>query len=298
MKIFRTNLLKIIVLLLFTTCNPEKGDVKNPKNFELYISLSFDQTASVSPNGKLIAYYHQEFEFPMNENYLTGLYIMNIDGSNQRLLLEGNHFSPDWSPDGKWIVFTSKGTLQIINLEGDNLRTFQGVNDVPLYHPDWSPDGSSIIFSSPFVDGGGFFICDPSFQNVKQLFDHYELSGSDPNWSIDGKKMLYCKNISNSDDLFVIDTAGISDIRLTNSNKTDREPVWSPDGSKICWSSSVEIYVMDADGENPYRLDYGKDPCWTPDGKHVIYSFANEDYSRGVLYKINISTKEKTQLTF
>ncbi|MCP4760989.1 MAG: hypothetical protein GY870_04350 [archaeon] len=293
-------LIKLILLFFAITifsCNPE-GGLKNPKNYELYIDISSDWDPEVSPDGQLIAYHHRNIEYPEPEDYPTGLYVMDIDGTNRRLLLEGNHWSPDWSPDGQWLIFTSNGVLQIINLEGDSIRTFQGVNDVPLYHPDWSPDGNSILFSSPYVEGGGFFICDPNFQVVRQLFNLYEFSGDDPNWSPDGSKILYGKYYSNNEELFVIDTAGISDTRLTENDRTDRFPAWSPDGTMITWSSSIQIYVMNADGSNERRLDYGKYPSWTPDSEYIIYSNANDDVSKEVLYKIDINGENKIQLTF
>lgn len=32
------------------------------------------------------------------------LYVINVDGTNKRLLYGGTADSPDWSPDGRWIV--------------------------------------------------------------------------------------------------------------------------------------------------------------------------------------------------
>jgi Tol biopolymer transport system component len=296
----KNNHAKLFILLFFsieiTSCNPE-GGLKNPANYELYIDISADQYPAVSPDGNLIVYYHKNLEYPEPEDYPTGLFIMDIDGINRKLLLKGDHWSPSWSPDGEWLVFTSGGTLQIINIEGDSIRTFQGVNNVPLFFPDWSPDGCSIIFSSP-LHNGGFFVCDPLFQNVIQLFNVSELQGADPNWSPDGSKILYSKYYSNNEELFVIDTAGISDTRLTENDRTDRYPTWSPNGRSIAWSSSVQIYLMDSDGSNQRRFDYGRFPAWTPDSKHIIYCNANDDFSKEVLYKIDINGENKIQLTF
>ena len=57
-------------------------------------------------------------------------------------------------------------------------------------------------------------------------------------------------------------------------------PAWSPDGSRIAWSSerdgNREIYVMDADGSNPTNLTgdpgYDSSPAWSPDGQRILFN--------------------------
>jgi Tol biopolymer transport system component len=65
----------------------------------------------------------------------------------------------------------------------------------------------------------------------------------------------------------------------------DNTPRWSPDGKRIafmreicCESSStstVDIYVMDADGTHLTRLNQGQhpnvNPAWSPDGKYIAW---------------------------
>jgi TolB protein len=80
-------------------------------------------------------------------------------------------------------------------------------------------------------------------------------------------------------------TAGGSQTRLTNDPHTDREPSWSPDGSKIAFSSDrvtgnggFEIYVMGApNGNSQTRLTTlaGEDsaPFWL-DSTRIVFSSA------------------------
>jgi Tol biopolymer transport system component len=225
---------------------------------------------------------------------------MNIDGTGRKLLIKGNHWSPSWSPDGQWLVFITNNTLQVINLQGDSTRTFQGVNNVPLSFPDWSKDGRSILFNSSYVNGGGVFISDPLFFRVRQLFNQYQFSGFSARWSPNCEKVIYQK-VSHSwkgGEIFIIDTLGVEDNRITYDNMDDREPALSPSGDLVVCSKNVGIYVMNSDGSNQYKLDYGQHPAWSPDSQYIYYSNANSDFTKEVLWKIDINGKNKVQLTY
>jgi Tol biopolymer transport system component len=80
-------------------------------------------------------------------------------------------------------------------------------------------------------------------------------------------------------DIYVINSNGTAETRLTMDPASDLDPAWSPDGSKIAFRShrdgNAEIYVMDADGSNPRRLtdhtaaDF--EPAWSPDGTRIAF---------------------------
>ncbi|MQY79164.1 MAG: hypothetical protein GH151_08220 [Bacteroidetes bacterium] len=294
---------KLFILLFFAiaiiSCNPE-GGLKNPANYIDYVDISRDLDPAVSQDGNLIAYYHQSLEYPEPEDYPTGLYVMNEEGTNRRLLLKGDHWSPSWSPDGEWLVFTSGGILQIINIEGDSIRTFQRIDDLPLYSPDWSRDGKEILFSAPLTIEGGVFKMTPDFIHIKRILDPQTNNGMYASWSPGRNKIVYEKGSQTwkSTDIFIIDTLLVSEIRLTNNDRDDRDPTWSPIGNMIAWSSNMQIYIKHIDGNDEYRFDYGRFPAWTPDSKYIIYCNANDDFSKEVLYKIDINGEKKIQLTF
>ena len=82
-------------------------------------------------------------------------------------------------------------------------------------------------------------------------------------------------------DIWVMDSDGSNIVMVTREIGADTSPAWSPDSSKIAFTSprdggSTEIYVMNADGSDQVRLTdtQGADtsPAWSPDGsKNAAY---------------------------
>ena len=286
-----------MVVIIVQSCEDNNID---PASYEKYISISADQYPAVSPDGTRIAYHHRCLEYPEPVDYPTGLYVIDIDGSNKKLLAAGNNFTPSWSPDGQWLAFTAEGAIKIINLEGSVLRTFGGINNVPLFFPDWSSDGKMILMSSPYVVGGGVFISTPFWGDVRQLFDSQTYSGFSAKWTRNMDKIIYEKvsHDWHGGEIVIIDTLGINELRITNDNVDDRYPVLSNTFDMIVWSSRVKITVMKIDGTGRKTLDYGQYPSWSPESDFIVYSNANNDFTKEVLWRINIDGSDKTQLTF
>ena len=85
-------------------------------------------------------------------------------------------------------------------------------------------------------------------------------------------------------DIYTMNADGSDVVQLTDNDFTDLYPVWSPDGSRIAFTSDAsgirEIYVMDADGSNVQQITdisqhsdrlYGA-PSWSPDGSNIVFS--------------------------
>ncbi len=117
------------------------------------------------------------------------------------------------------------------------------------------------------------------------------------------KVILFVSNRDGLDNLYRMDEDGSGQVRLTSGPGWSRDPVWSPDGSRIAFVSNrdgnEEIYLMNADGTGVVRLtnDPGSDgnPAWAPDGTRI--AFASNRGGNLDIYFMSASGASPTQLT-
>ena len=148
---------------------------------------------------------------------------------------------------------------------------------------------------------GGIFVMRPDGSQMRQITtfstDNFEFSGDGlnlpddhPSFSPDGKTIVFTSSRAagpsivspNAFDIYTMDANGANVRRLTNNNALDVEPAFSPDGTKIAFSSTRDggdhdLWVMNADGSNPVRLtDFGNDdetePAWSHDGTRIAFT--------------------------
>jgi TolB protein len=91
-------------------------------------------------------------------------------------------------------------------------------------------------------------------------------------------------------EIFVMNNDGTDARQLTHNEVSDHDPCWSPDGTKIAFSSDGQIWVMDSDGSNlqgplttPGEDQYDRDPAWSPDGLKIAF-IRNGEFNDHYLY--------------
>ena len=97
-----------------------------------------------------------------------------------------------------------------------------------------------------------------------------------------------------------MDADGNNQTRLTMNAAFDAFPEWSPDGTKIAFTSNRaandDIWVIDDDGSNPTRLTAGQQvderPDWSPNGARITFS------RNGNIWKMAANGSNEVQLTF
>lgn len=237
---------------------------KNIQNLTNHPATDFSPT--FSPNGRWMAYV-------VNRE----IYLMNLATKERHRLTEGR--SPDWSPDGESIVFTSNrsGESNIYKIDINGEAVQQLTNKGRNGGPSWAPDGQWIAFSSN-RDGDIFswvYVMTADGRRQRRLAQGY-----DPSWSPDGKQIAYTLGIAGSG-IYVMNAEGKNSQRLTPQKTWSESPAWSPDGQWIAYESEIEnpwgnpnrdsnIYLVSPAGDKRRRLTdhpaMDTYPAWVPEG--------------------------------
>jgi Tol biopolymer transport system component len=98
----------------------------------------------------------------------------------------------------------------------------------------------------------------------------------------DNAEIAFTRLVGSQWEIFMIQADGTGERNLTNNPANDVNPSWSPDGSRLTFSSDRDgiysIYVMNADGSNVRRLTTPQSPnldalpSWSPDGSRIAFT--------------------------
>jgi len=190
------------------------------------------------------------------------IWLMDSEGNSVRLTADENcdaltcpiDMEPSWSPDGKWIAFSSIRNgkdfdIWIMDADGKNLRRLTN-DSVPDRMPSWSPDGKQIAFASKRNATNEFdfdiWIMDADGSNLTQLTRSPSMD-IEPSWSPDGKWIAFASaDEPMKFDIWITKVDGSSAIRLTTNESIDRHPRWK--GNEIVFTSTRsgggDIYVL------------------------------------------------------
>ena len=194
------------------------------------------------------------------------IYQANADGSNIINLTNSNGYDAEgsYSSDGSKILFASNREaysrtltqaeqklfdddssyfmdLFVMDADGSNVKQLTnspGYDGGPFFSPDnsevvwrrFNPDGNSAEIWTMDIDGG----------NQRQLTSDAMVAWG-PYYHPSGDYIIYSSNVLGhaNFELFLIDAEGTNTpVRVTNTDGTDILPVFSPDGSRLAWSTT------------------------------------------------------------
>ena len=202
----------------------------------------------------------------------------------------GDKFAPDFSPDGKSIVFVKRvadneAHLWVVGIADGRERRLTWAAGVDG-EPAWSHDGTRVAFQSNRAGRGASNIYVVSADMGEKrgspravpLTEDNALSGA-PAWSPDDSRLAFESTRAGNLDVWVMNADGEGAGAVTRSPEPDTSPRWSPDGKWIAFSSSRsgarELWVMDPEGSLPRQLTTGGvaswRPRWTPDSAELIF---------------------------
>lgn len=225
----------------------------------------------VAPQGNIVFTSSRALNGSDAANAATNIWITDSTGTSPRALTSlsnADSASPAWSPNGAKIAYESFRALEggnipipaaniwVMNADGSNAipLTKLTTDQISSLHSAWSPDGTKIAYDST------------------RVLDGRNIAGFNVN--------IWVMNADGSN------TTALTTLRSSLASSVS--PVWSPDGTKIAFTSSRalsgldaalltrNVWVMNSDGTNAQPLTKltvaaSSAPAWSPDGTKIAY---------------------------
>ncbi|MDA2939056.1 serine/threonine-protein kinase [Acidobacteria bacterium AH-259-A15] len=221
---------------------PQKGptSLKNATFTQLTHQTGPEVFPSLSPDGKSLVYTSRA-----SGNW--DIYLQRVGGQNPINLTrdsEAADTAPAFSPDGEHIAFRSErggGGIFVMGATGESVKRLTDFG----YNPVWSPDGREILCAMENVNwspqgrsmvGSQLWAVDVASGEKRQV-----TRGEDavqPHWSPHGERIAYWGlRKGGQRDIWTIPAEGGEPVPVTSDAALDWNPIWSPDGDYLYFSS-------------------------------------------------------------
>ena len=234
---------------------------------------------ALSPDGSEVAYARRHAA-------TWSIVVSRLDGTGTRDLAAQAGFTtgfsgyPDWSPDGRQLIFSHQypdGHVAIVEFDLATNSVHDVTHDVwsDLW-PRFSPDGTRIAYAEN-VGGNGFDILtigtDGTNPTRVTTGPYWEF---EPTWSPNGQQIAYSE--SSSQDIFVVNANGSSPRDVTNSSRSDdEEPFWTSSGIYFRGTASGvgQLELIRPDGTGQRQITTGgyenSDPYVSRDSPRLVF---------------------------
>lgn len=267
-------LISIFVLPVFIF-----GQTKTNWSPEQCLKIKNITAIRVSPDGRKVLYTLREAVMTDERSeYVNQVWLCNADGTGHIQLTRGdkNSSNPKWSPDGKWIAFTSsrdsKTNLYLLPLEGGEAEKLTEVK-TSVGEYEWSRDGKAIAFliedaaedkeeKNKKAKNDWYFMDEEVKQNrlfvlwlnekdtsgkrvqKKMTTENYNVNAFD--WSPDGKQLVFSYGLSPEvnhnvySDIAMIEVATAKTKIIADTKAGETNPQFSPDGRHLVYISTTD----------------------------------------------------------
>jgi TolB protein len=250
----------------------------NGTRTKVVAKIDSSYTPDWAPDGSEIMF---EVEDEGDETF--NLYSVPSGGGNPTALTASGEgrFHPHYSSDGTLVATegnTEDYSKRALIMSPNGKNEHELLPDHASYSPTWSPNSQMIAFAGATGDGQRYdtptdiYVVDRNGSGATRLTDLGGIADY-PDWSPDGRKIVFLRRDNHSHDLYVMNADGSDLQQVTNDARAEYEPTWSPDGTQILFTKqhgmNYDLWIMDADGSDLRAVTHTKtahevEPQWRP----------------------------------
>ncbi|MFB3923099.1 MAG: TolB family protein [Terriglobia bacterium] len=210
----------------------------------------------------------------------SNLEIISVGGKGRHVVYSARERfeAPNWSRDGKYLLFNKQGRLYTIPVSGGEPKLLDTGSATRCNNDHgFSPDGKWLAISNSPKEDSLIYVL-PATGGEPRL-----ITPNGPSywhgWSPDGKTLAYCASRNGKFDVYTISAEGGEERRLTDAEGLDDGPDYSPDGKYIYFNSErtglMQIWRMKPDGSAQEQVTNDGYADWfahpSPDGKWIVF---------------------------
>ncbi|MEM1041420.1 MAG: winged helix-turn-helix domain-containing protein [Bacteroidota bacterium] len=217
------------------------------------------------------------------------LFLLSVETLDVRQLTEAapaqwGDAEPAFSPNSERLAFVRRASegvedLFVVSARGGEPERLTR-DEREIAGLDWASDGQSIVFASSRAEGAGLWRIPAAGGTPERIATSGEgESVRQPSVARRARRLTYEQRSSDAN-IWAIRQGRFGRLPLIHSTRWESNPQFSPDGTQIAFASdrsgSPEVWVVDADGENPIQLtDFAGPlvtlPRWAPDGRRLAF---------------------------